>query len=244
MRLLPWVVPPLLAAAGACSSGVDDGGGTLTVLAAASLRNGLEEVADRYEDLHPDVDVALSFDGSSALAAAIVEGAPADVLVAADEATMQRVVDAGRVDGEVQIVATNELQIAVAAGNPLGIDGLDDLDGASVALCQPQVPCGAYAARAFQLADLPPPVAGDERSVGGVLTRVQLGEADAGLVYVTDVLAAADVDGVPLRRPVQARYPAAVLRDAGDPAAARAFVELLAGDVGRSVLRELGFGSP
>lgn len=241
MRLFAWVTPPLLLVAGACSAGSDEG--TLTVLAAASMRGALDEVAARYEDLHPDVDVELSFDGSSSLAAAIVEGAPADVFVAADDATMGRVQDAGRVGGAVQIVATNELQIVVAAGNPLGIQGLADLDDASLALCQPQVPCGAYAARAFELAGLPVPDAGDERSVSGVLTRVQLGEADAGLVYATDVLTAADVEGISLGEgAVQARYPAAALQDADDRAAAQAFVDLLAGDGGQAILRRRGFG--
>lgn len=241
MRLLAWVTPPLLLVAGSCAAGSDDR--TLTVLAAASMRGALDEVAVRYEELHPEVDVEVSFDGSSSLAAAIVEGAPADVFVAADEATMARVEDAGRVDGRILVVATNELQIVVAAGNPLGIEGLADLAGASLALCQPQVPCGAYAARAFELAGLPVPDAGDERSVSGVLTRVQLGEADAGLVYATDVLAAADVEGVPLgESAVQARYPAAALQDAADRAAAQAFVDLLAGDDGQAILRQRGFG--
>jgi molybdate transport system substrate-binding protein len=246
MRLLASVMLVLLGAAACGDGGGDEAGGrTLTVLAAASVGDAVEEVAQLLEADHEGLDVVVSTDGSSALVAAVLEGAPADVLITADEPSTARVVDAGLVAGEPRIIATNGLQIVVPAGNPLDIGGLDDLDGISLALCQPQVPCGAYAVAAFEQAGLAVPSAGEEGSVTAVLTRVQLGEADAGLVYVTDVLGASDVEGVALGgEPVVARYPAAVLRDAADPDLARELVELLAGAEGQAVLQRHGFGAP
>lgn len=244
MRRLAAVISPLLLTLGCGGSGRDDET-TLTVLAAASVGDAVEEVAAMLEASHDGLDVVVSADGSSALVAAVLEGAPADVLVTADEPSAARVVDAGLVAGDAVIVATNELQIVVPAGNPLGIGGLDDLDGVTVALCQPQVPCGAYAAAAFAQAGLPVPEAGEEGSVTGVLTRVQLGEADAGLVYVTDVRAASGVEGVPLRGSrIVARYPAMVLAHADQPDLAQELVELLSSPEAQAVLRRRGFGAP
>lgn len=244
MRQLAAVVAPLLLAM-ACGS---DGGGdetTLTVLAAASAGDAVEEVAALLEASHDGLDVVVSADGSSALVAAVIEGAPADVLVTADEPSAARVLDADLVAGDAVIVATNELQIVVPDGNPLGIGGLDDLDEVTLALCQPHVPCGAYAVAAFEQAGLPAPEAGEEGSVTAVLTRVQLGEVDAGLVYVTDVRAAPGVEGVPLRESlIVARYPAMVLARADQPDLAREMVELLTSEEAQAILRRRGFGAP
>ena len=255
-RLRPLVVAALALASIGCRDDVDPGPGPgaapelegdLLVLAATSLADGFDAVAVGFEDAHPDVHVQLTTDGSANLATAIIEGAPGDVFASADEANLQRVADEGLVDGEGLVFATNRLQIVVAEGNPLGITGLDDLSapGIAVSLCQAEVPCGAYARQAFAAAGLPVPAAGEEDDVSGVLTKVMLGEADAGLVYLTDVLAAEGVAGVDLAagEGVLARYPAAVLREASNPHAAAAFVAFLQGE-GQEILMDHGFGVP
>lgn len=243
MRRSTWALPFVLLVA-ACSGRGDDRG-TITVLAAASMRGALEDVARQYEAELPEVDVELSFDGSSSLAAALLQGAPGDVFVSADEATMDQLVEEGLVEGDPRVVARNRLTLVVQRGNPLGISGLGDLEGALLALCQPQVPCGAYATEAFERAGVSAPRAGDERSVAGVLTRVQLGEADAGLVYATDIQDAADVEGIDLGdAAVEARYPAAVLADARGLVAAEQFLDLLLRPEGQLILRQHGFGAP
>jgi molybdate transport system substrate-binding protein len=222
--------------------------GSLTVVAASSLTDAFGEIAAAFEAAHAGVDVELSFDGSARLATAIIEGAPADLFASADEANMAKVADQDLTSGDSVVFATNVLQIVVADGNPLGIDSLDDLarDDITLALCGPEVPCGKYAAQAFEAAGLEVPPAGDQENVKGVLTQVQLGEADAGIVYLTDVLAADDVDGVDLApdQQVEATYPAAMLAEASNPDAAAAFLAFLTGDEAESILEDLGFRLP
>jgi molybdate transport system substrate-binding protein len=221
--------------------------GSVTVLAAASLRAAFAEVAAGFEAAHPGVTVVLSFDGSARLATAIVEGAPADVFAAADEATMETVVRAGRTEGTPTVFATNVLEIVVPAGNPRRVGGLVDLARGDlrVSLCRPEVPCGRYAARAFEEAGLVVPQGGDQDSVTGVLSQVLLGEADAGIVYRTDVRAADRVEGIELPDPttVRAVYRAARLVDAPNPVVADAFVHFLRSAAAQVALRERGFGS-
>ena len=222
--------------------------GTVTVLAAASLTGAFGEIATAFEADNEGVDVQLSFDGSAKLATVIIEGAPADLFASADQPNMDKVGDADRLTGEESIFATNVLQIVVAEGNPLGIDSLEDLTEGDVALslCGAEVPCGKYAAQAFDNAGLITPAAGDQESVKGVLTQVQLGEADAGIVYLTDGLAADGVEGVDLAADaqVEATYPASVLADASNPAAATAFLAFLTGDEAQAILERFGFGPP
>lgn len=221
--------------------------GTVTVLAAASLTDAFEEIGDGFEAANPGVKVATSFDGSSALAAAIAGGAPADVFASADQASMARLSAAGLLAEAATTFTANRLQIVVAAGNPLDLRGLADLRGdVVVSLCAPEVPCGAYAAQAFERAGLAPPATGEAEDVKGVLSRVQLGEADAGLVYVTDVLAAEGVEGVDLApgQQVEADYPAAVLADAPNPRAAAAFLAFLSDGEAQAILRDYGFVPP
>lgn len=221
--------------------------GGVTVLAASSLVSVLTEVADQFERAHPAARVALGFDGSARLATQILSGAPADVFVSADAASLARVSDAGAVAGDSVVVATNALEIVVAAGNPLGIDRLEDLGGdLVVALCRVEEPCGAYAQEAFRIAGVPAPAAGREDNVRAVLTKVQLGEADAGLVYRTDVRGARGVSGVeiPEDQQVRATYRAAVLADAGNRRAAAAFIEYLQSRAASVILTSAGFGVP
>lgn len=222
--------------------------GTITVLAAASLTDAFGEIAAAFEAEHDGVEVDVSFDGSAKLATAIIEGAPADLFASADEANLSKVADEDLLTGEPSTFARNVLQIVVPAGNPLGIDSLDDLlaPDLTLSLCGEEVPCGKYAGQAFEKAGLEVPPAGDQENVKGVLTQVQLGEADAGIVYLTDVLAAEDVEGIDLAadQQVEATYPASVLADASNPEAAAAFLAFLTGEEARSILEALGFGLP
>lgn len=233
-------------ACGAAGTGDDVVSGQVVVLAAASMREAMTAVAADFEDAHPGTVVALTFDGSSGLAAAIIEGAPGDVFVSADVQTMARVQRSGAVVGMAVDIAENDLQIAVAAGNPLGIRGVADLEGVVVALCREDVPCGAYAKELFARAGVPMPEAGRESNVKAVVTKVQLGEADAGIVYQTDVLAASGITGVvlPATQRVTAQYEAAILAEAPNPGGARAFLAFLSRSEARAMLRAAGFGAP
>lgn len=221
---------------------------TLTVLAAASLTETFETLAKSFEAAHPGVTVRLSFGASSALAAQVVAGAPADVFASANEATMKKVSDAGLAESPV-IFATNTLAIAVPSSNPAGVTGLADLDkpDVKVALCAPQVPCGAAAATVLQAAGLRVKPVSLEQDVKAVLTKVRLGEVDAGLVYKTDVVAAgADVTGIDFPEASGAvnSYPVAVLTQAPAPALAHEFVALLTGPEGAKVFTDAGFKLP
>jgi molybdate transport system substrate-binding protein len=221
--------------------------GELTIAAAASLQGAFDELARAFEARHPAVFVQpISYDGSSTLATQIVEGAAVDVFASADEATMQRVVDAG-LAADPQLFATNTLTLVVPAGNPAGIRGLPDLadPDLAVVLCAVEVPCGAASATLLQNAGVAPSVDSYEQNVTAVLTKVAA-EADAGLVYVTDAAAAADVESVatPGADAVVNRYPLVALNDAADPQVAAAFVAFVRSDDGRAVLERYGFGAP
>lgn len=222
---------------------------TLTVSAAASLTAAFRDLAADFERMHPAVRVQLDFGASSALAQRILAGASADVFAAADEATMATLVARGAAAGTPRIFARNRLQIVVAAGNPKHVTALADLARTDlvVALCGASAPCGRYAAEAFRNAGIDPPPASRELDVKGVVTKVAMGEADAGLVYVTDVRAAgAKVAGidVPEATNVVVRYPIVVLRDAADPADATAFVTHVSSSDGARVLARFGFLAP
>ncbi|WP_229673648.1 molybdate ABC transporter substrate-binding protein [Nakamurella endophytica] len=224
--------------------------GTLTVFAAASLQKTFDQLRAEFRRQHPGVDVVpVSYDGSSTLATQLVNGAPADVFASADDATMAEVVDAGLVRDHPTEFATNTLEIAVAPGNPDRITGLPDLarSGLDVVVCAPEVPCGAAAHTVLAAAGVRITPRSEEQNVTAVLTKVRSGDADAGLVYRTDVLAAggavAGVD-VPQASAAVNRYPIAALSGARNPAAAATFVALVTGPVGRKVLADAGFGAP
>jgi len=212
--------------------------GTVNVFAAASLTGSFEEIAAAFEAENPNVDVVFNFGGSSSLATQIVEGAPADVFAAASPATMEA---SGTTDA--QDFATNVLEVAVAKGNPGGIEGLDDFANPDklIALCAVEVPCGAASDKLFKELAITPSVDTYEQDVKAVLTKVELGEVDAGLVYVTDVLEAGDaVEGIEVdSAPV--KYPIATLTD---NEAADAFVAFVLSDKGQQILKKAGFGAP
>lgn len=268
--LLPVATLALLALAG-CAGPAGDGSGEpggsasrgdelrgeLTIYAAASLTAAFDELAIAFEERHPSLEVLpVTYDGSSVLATQLIEGAPADVFASADERNMTKIVEADLAVGPMEF-ATNVLAIAVAPGNPLGIDDLADLaDGTTTAadgqpltvvLCAPEVPCGSAAQTLLSDAAITVTPASEEQNVTAVLTKVEHGEADAGLVYVTDVQAAAgEVDGVDIANADAATnvYPITALTDAANPEAASAFVEFVASEAGRAVLASYGFGLP
>jgi molybdate transport system substrate-binding protein len=222
------------------------------VFAAASLTDAFNAEGESFAHLHPAARAKFNFLGSSALATQINEGAPADVFAAADLPNMQKVAAAGNLDGASRIFASNRLQIVVGAGNPKAIKGLADLarPGLVVVLCAPQVPCGTYASQALRKAVVKVTPASQEQDVKGVLTKVALGEADAGIVYVTDIKAGgARVAGVdiPDDQNVVARYPIALVKGAGpaaNPSGGRAFIEFIVSKEGQDVLKSFGFSAP
>ena len=221
---------------------------TLTVLAAASLREPFAALGTTFENTHPGVEVQLSFGGSSDLADQIEAGAPADVVATADEPTTTRLSDAGLVVPPT-VFATNVLTIVVPTGNPANVSSLADLgrQDVDVVLCAPEVPCGRAAAAVNERAGVSPHTVSEEPSVTDVLAKVALGEADAGLVYVTDAATEPDdVDTVPTPEAADVvnRYPVAVLSDPPSAGLADEWVDLVTGEEGRSALSEAGFGAP
>lgn len=255
------VAGSLLAAAvaiglGACSSGApsprladDSLSGSITVFAAASLTSTFTELAADFEDAHPGASVDLNFAGSSDLATQIIEGAPADVFASADGKNMARLTEENLVDGAPTDFATNVLQIAVPPTNPAGIRAFADLAGADVRLvvCAPEVPCGAATVTVEEATGVELTPVSEESSVTDVLGKVTSGEADAGLVYVTDVIAAGDaVEGIEFDESGEAvnTYPIAALTASGTADLAEAFVAFITGDAGRSVFDAAGFGRP
>lgn len=224
-------------------AGTTGPGGTITVAAAASLGEAFETIAERFERDHPGVDVRpIVIDGSSTLATQIRAGAPYDVFVSADEATMARVAE---LVGVPAPIATSTLVIVVPAGNPGGVDSLDDLASVSTVLCAPEVPCGSASARLLEIAGVDVTPVSLEQSVRGVLAKVEADAVDAGLVYETDAAASDAVESiVPVGADLVAnRAVIAAVEGSAQPELARAFVAYAQGD-GRAVLDELGFGAP
>lgn len=222
--------------------------GNITVFAAASLTESFTELGKQFESANPGTKVTFSFGASSALAQQINSGAPADVFASASPKNMDQVVDAGGASNP-KVFATNKMEIATPPDNPADIASVNDLAKSSVktALCQPQVPCGSVAQQVFTNAKITVKPVTLEPDVKSVLTKVQLGEVDAGMVYVTDVKAAgAKVKGVEIADDVNAStdYPIAALTKSGNAAVASAFVELVLSPVGQGVLTAAGFQAP
>jgi molybdate transport system substrate-binding protein len=222
--------------------------GDITVLAAASLTEPFTTLGKQFEAAHPGVEVTFGFAASSALAAQVTAGAPADVFASASQPTMDAVVQAGAA-AEPQVFATNSMQIAVPPANPGAVTGLASLADprVKVALCQPQVPCGSTARKVFAKAGVGVTPVTLEPDVRSVLSKVRLGEVDAGVVYVTDVLAAGDkVTGVEIPAAVNAStsYPVAALTRSANPRTAAAFVEYVLSPEGAKVLAAAGFRQP
>ena len=223
--------------------------GSITVFAAASLTQTFEQLADAFEAEHPGTRITFSFAGSSDLVAQLIEGAPGDVFASANEANMTKLVDAGLADGEPTVFATNVLEIAVPPGNPGGVTDFASLadPGLRLVVCAEAVPCGAAtvvveAATGVVLA----PVS-EENAVTDVLGKVASGEADAGLVYATDVLGAdGAVEGIPFPESAEAvnRYPIVRVAGAANAELADAFIAYVLGAEGAASLAAAGFGTP
>ena len=213
---------------------------TLHVLAASSLTEAFEELGRVFEARHPDVHLALTFAASSTVARQVVEGAPADVVATADEVTMAQVTTAGLAT-DPAVFAHNRLAVVVAPGNRRRVAGLADLarPDLAVVLCAPEVPCGRAAAEALRTSAVEVRPASLEENVKAVVSRVALGEADAGIVFATDGRAGG-VQAVPLpaAQNVSTAYPIAVVRPSG---AARAWVDHVLSPDGQQVLARFGF---
>lgn len=254
-RALPAVCLALLLPLAGCGGGDDGesgsedaggaGGGELTVLAAASLTDVFEQLATPFEAEH-DADVTFSFGSSTDLAEQAAEGAPGDVLATADEASMTIAEDADAAQ-DVTPFATNVLTIVVPKGNPAGIESLDDLDGSTWVRCADEVPCGKVALAVLDDNGVTAEPASLEEDVRATLDKVISGEADAGLVYATDAVAAADdVDAIEIPGAEQelTSYYVAALQQAGDADLAADWVTWVTSTEGRAILEDAGFGAP
>ncbi|MET9773061.1 molybdate ABC transporter substrate-binding protein [Streptomyces sp. NPDC006367] len=234
---------------GSSSSSAAKVSGTVTVFAAASLEETFTALGETFEKRHPGTEVSFSFGGSDTLAASITSGAPADVFASAGPGTMATVTDAGAAAGAPSTFVRNQLEIATLPGNPDGISSLADLTrpGLKVVLCDRTVPCGTATQKALEAGGLELAPASYEQDVKSALTKVELKEADAAVVYRTDVRAAGDkVAGVDFPESAKAvnDYPIALLEQAPNADAGRAFIELVKSAEGRRVLTEAGFRAP
>jgi molybdate transport system substrate-binding protein len=221
----------------------------VTVFAGSSLTDAFAKIGDELMKANPGARFIFNFGSSSTLATQITNGAPADVFASADEANMRKVVDAGLAVGQPQAFATNELQIAVAPGNPKRVAGLADLARSDLVLvlAAPTVPAGRYALEALAKAGVAAKPLSQETDVRAVLNKISLGEADAGIVYITDVRSTAGrVAGVeiPPQFQVVARYPIAVVKDSKNAALADRFIEYLTSPAGQDLLAGFGFSKP
>ena len=238
----------VVASCGSGDGGSDDSsGGNVTVFAAASLTAAFTELGDAFTAANPDVEVTFNFAGSSDLVAQISDGAPVDVFASADFANMSKLTDADLAAGEPATFATNAAEIVVEPGNPRDIAGLAGLADSDliVVLCAPEVPCGAYAERVVANAGITVTPSSYEENVKAVVTKVTLGEADAGIVYRTDVIAAGDAaQGVPIPDDINvvAEYPIALVADAPNAAGAQAFIDFVLGPAGQGIVAAYGFG--
>ena len=217
---------------------------SLTVFAAASLQPAFDKIGTSLQ-ASDNLVTTFSYAGSQTLTAQLTQGAPADVFASADVAHMTTVQSAGLVHGQPAIFAHNRLEIAVAKGNPKGIHSLADLarPGLVVVLADPSVPAGKYAQQALAKAKVTVRPASLEQQVTGVLSKVALGEADAGIVYHSDIVTSGQVDGVtiPDGQNVIADYPVAVMKSAQNQAGAIAFIDFLLSTGGQTILLAAGF---
>jgi molybdate transport system substrate-binding protein len=262
LRLLAVVSVPALVFAACGDDDDDDAGSTttdasaeqsavegdITVFAAASLTDAFTELGTTFESENPDASVEFNFGPSSALREQILAGAPADVFASANTSNMDQVVDGGAAADPENFVS-NLLEIAVPAGNEAGVTGLDDFANPDllIGLCAEEVPCGEFGREALANAGVSPAIDTNEPDVRSLLTKVEAGDLDAGIVYVTDVMAAGDtVEGVeiPADENVVATYPIAALTDAANPDTADAFVEFVLSDQGQEILTSDGFDAP
>ena len=221
--------------------------GTITIFAAASLKATFTQLAQDFESKNPGTKVNLSFAGSADLATQITQGAPADVFASADNKNMAKLADAKLVVGTAKNFATNVLEIAVPPSNPASISSFSDLSkpGVKVVVCASQVPCGAATETIEKASGTTLSPVSEESSVSDVLGKVVSQEADAGLVYVTDIKGAGNkVKGIPFPESGKAvnTYPIATVGTSKNTELARAFIAMVTGSEGQKVLSDAGFG--
>ncbi len=241
------IVLVLLSAIGAGCSRADTNA-PLLVSVAASLESAFQEIASEFEAQTPGVVVDINTGGSNTLATQIIEGAPVDVFASANNAVMEEVLYWHSATGPVQTFALNSLTIAVPSGNPGFVSGLEDFARVHlvIGLCLPVVPCGSYARESLASAGVLASVDTEEPSVRSLMLKIESGEIDAGIVYASDVVAAAGtVDSIliPDEHNVDVRYPIAVV-STDDSGVAAAFVEFVMSDDGREILASFGFELP
>jgi len=233
----------------ASSSGAGKVSATVVVFAATSLTDAFNKIGAQFEKAHPGVTVKFNYNGSSSLATSITQGAPADVFASAAPANMKTVTDAGDAAGTPQVFTRNTGEIMVEKGNPKKITSVKDLANPAikVAVCAPEVPCGAVATAIFKNAGVTVKPVSEETNVGGVVTKVTLGEVDAGIVYVTDVK---ESEGKAIGVPIPAsqnditEYPIAQVKGAPNATGAKAFISYVLGPDGQKVLASFGFLPP
>jgi len=222
---------------------------TTMIFAAASLTASFQELAQAFETSHPGSKIELHCAGTPQLVFQIREGAPVDVFASADEMNMKRIVEMGKTVTTPAVFARNRLTIVTAKGNPLEIRALADLDRPDlrVVLCGPTVPAGRYARQALAQAGVVVKSLSDEPSVKAVVSKVQLGEVDAGVVYSTDAVSARDqVDAVaiPDDYNVDCAYPIVPLLAGANRRGGEAFVAFVTSEAGQMILQRYGFTSP
>jgi molybdate transport system substrate-binding protein len=220
--------------------------GSVVVFAASSLTEAFTAIGAAFQVANPDATVTFNFAGSSDLVTQINEGAPADVYASADDSNMAKLTEGGGNATEPVVAARNTFEIIVGPGNPKGIAGVADLTDPDliVVLCADTVPCGTGAAEVLANAGVTVTPKSYEEKVKGVVTKVTVGEADTGIVFVTDVIAAGDAAaGVPIPADVNAisNYPIVVTKEAPNAAAAQAFVDFVASAEGQAILAKYGF---
>ena len=223
-------------------------GKTVTVYAASSMKAAFTELGTTFEAARPGTKVTFNFAGSQTLAEQIAQGAPADVFAAANESTMKTVTTAGLNAAEPKVYATNQLMIAVPPANPAGIATFADLaqSGLKLVVCAPAVPCGAATGTIEKATGVTLTPVSEEQAVSDVLAKVQTGEADAGLVYKTDVISAGTkVKGIEFAESAKAitKNPIAALKKGPQAALGQEFVDLVLSANGQKVLSAAGFGS-
>jgi molybdate transport system substrate-binding protein len=233
----------------ASSSTTAAAGGKIIVFAAASLKKTFTDIGEQFKTDNPGSSVEFSFAGSSDLVTQLTQGAPADVFASADTKNMDKAAQAGLLAGDPVNFASNTLTIAVAPGNPKKIASFKDLtqQGLNVVVCAPQVPCGSATQKVEESTGVTLNPVSEESSVTDVLNKVTTGEADAGIVYVTDAIGAGDkVAAVAFPEAAGAinTYPIAVLKGSKLPEVARKFVDLVTGESGQKVLNAAGFAKP
>jgi molybdate transport system substrate-binding protein len=223
--------------------------GTLVVFAATSLTDAFNMIGAQFQKANPGVSVKFNYNGSSSLATQITQGAPADVFASASPTNMKTVTDQSLASSTPEIFTRNQGEIMVEAGNPDHITSLADLANSAIKVvtCAPAVPCGALATTVFKNAGVTVKPVSQEQNVGGVVTKVTLGEADAGIVYVTDVKANGSKTAgvvIPAAQNTITDYPIAEIKGAPNPTAAAAFISYVLGPDGQQVLKSLGFMPP